>query len=519
MDQRANAPLPQAITSPAELPPPRHPAAEASPAPSHRRRWLFAASGLAAAAVIGAQIPATSRPLAAPSETPAAPMHSPGRPAGVRGDGRTDDWAALQEALRHGSLQLPAGVYRISRTLDIDLAQTGPRSLKGDAATRIVMAGSGPAIRIRGTHNGTADPGTVTAAVADRERFACLDGFEIVGDHPEADGVALAGTMQPALTRLLIRSTRHAIRLAERNRNVLIAHCHLYDNRGIGIWYDQVNLHQSNIDACHISYCRQGGIVIRGGDVRNVQVSGCDIEGNMSPDTPSTANILIDCATGSVAEVAIAGCTIQHDAKSPESANIRFLGRATLTRGGQPVSFQCGHLTIANNVFSDVRYNLDLQGVRGAAITGNTLWQGYDANVRLMDCDHIVFSGNILERNPLYGYTAEASNRVLIRDCRDLTIQSLHLHNVRDAEAGILIDNTDRVHLQGCTILDCDNAGVELRNTRRTVISHCVIRDDRAETANTPPRPPSVALRQRGENRQLQLEGNVLQDAQPPKAP
>jgi hypothetical protein len=176
-------------------------------------------------------------------------------------------------------------------------------------------------------------------------------------------------------------------------------------------------------------------------------------------------------------------------------------------------------LTIANNVCSDVRYNLDLQGVRGAAITGNTLWQGYDANMRLVNCDHIVVSGNVLERNPLYGYTAEASNRVLIRDCRDLTIQGLHLHNVRDADAGLSLANTDRVHLLGCTILDCDNAGIELRDTRRTVVSHCVVRDDRAAATDAPPRPPSVAIRQHGENRELRLEGNVLQDGTAPKAP
>ncbi|MFM7072616.1 MAG: right-handed parallel beta-helix repeat-containing protein [Planctomycetota bacterium] len=529
MDQRPNAQLPQAVN--------RAPAPEATlqPVPVgssngewfQRRQWLFAAGGLAATA-LATQLPFSPGPFAAPSDTPAATGPTaainaspaiPGRPVGVRGDGQTDDWAALQAAIRGGSLRLPAGTYRISKALEIDLAQLGPRSIHGDAATRLVMAGPGPAIRIQGTHKGTADPTTVTADVATRERFACVDGLEIVGDHPEADGIAVVGAMQPTLTRLLIRSTRHAIRLAERNRNVLIAHCHLYDNRGIGIWYDEVNLHQSNINACHISYCRQGGVVIRGGDVRNIQISGCDIEGNMSPDTDATANILIDCATGSVAEVAIAGCTIQHDAKSPDSANIRFLGRATLHRLGQPVSFQCGHLTIANNVFSDVRFNLDLQGVRGAAITGNTLWQGYDANLRLIDCDHVVISGNVLERNPLYGYTAEASNRVLVRDCRDLTIQGLHLHNVRDADAGVVLENTDRVQLLGCTILDCDNAGIELRNTRRTVVSQCVIRDDRQPTLDAPPRGPSVALRQTGENQDLRLLGNVLQDGPLPKAP
>ena len=49
---------------------------------------------------------------------------------------------------------------------------------------------------------------------------------------------------------------------------MLITDCHIYENRGIGIYYDNVNLHQSNINGCHISYCSGGGVVVRGGDVR-----------------------------------------------------------------------------------------------------------------------------------------------------------------------------------------------------------------------------------------------------------
>jgi hypothetical protein len=38
-----------------------------------------------------------------------------------------------------------------------------------------------------------------------------------------------------------------------------------------------------------------GGGVSRGGNVRNIHISGCDIESNMSEDTPATtANVLSD---------------------------------------------------------------------------------------------------------------------------------------------------------------------------------------------------------------------------------
>ena len=83
-----------------------------------------------------------------------------------------------------------------------------------------------------------------------------------------ANGIAARGTMQLTINRVVVREARHAIRLHGRNRNVLISDVHLYHNRGIGIFYDTVNLHQSNITGSHISYNAGGGVVVRGGDVR-----------------------------------------------------------------------------------------------------------------------------------------------------------------------------------------------------------------------------------------------------------
>ena len=113
--------------------------------------------------------------------------------------------------------------------------------------------------------------------------------------------------MQLTLSRLTVRECRHGVHLVKRNRNVLISACHIYNNRGVGVYYDNVNLHQSNIVGCHISYCDGGGVVFRGGEVRNVHIGTCDIEGNQSKDGPPTANILIDCTGGSTAEVVITG--------------------------------------------------------------------------------------------------------------------------------------------------------------------------------------------------------------------
>ena len=123
---------------------------------------------------------------------------------------------------------------------------------------------TGAAIRLVGTHDGTADPKTVRKQVWDKEHAPVIRDLEIIGDHADCHGIELIGTMQPTIKNVTIRRTKDAIRLVQRNRNVIISDCHLYENRGVGIFYDHVNLHQSNITGSHISYNDAGGIVIRG---------------------------------------------------------------------------------------------------------------------------------------------------------------------------------------------------------------------------------------------------------------
>src|SRR5215510_180047 len=84
---------------------------------------------------------------------------------GAKGDGIADDAVAIQELIdaKVGSLRFPAGSYRITRTLVVDLDKVGFTSFAADGTARLVMAGSGPAIRFIGTHAGSADPGQFKA--------------------------------------------------------------------------------------------------------------------------------------------------------------------------------------------------------------------------------------------------------------------------------------------------------------------------------------------------------------------
>jgi hypothetical protein len=412
------------------------------------------------------------------------------RAHGAIGDGKADDTAAIQKAVDNGDgiVRFPRGIYRLTKPVIIDLDKIGPISLSGDGTAHVVMAGPGPAFKFVGTHQGTADPKTFKDNVWAKQRSPMLDGLEIVGDHAQAVGVEATGTMQLTITRLVVRKALHGLHLTVRNRNIIISDCHLYENHGVGVFYDDVDLHQSNITGCHISYCAMGGVVSRKGNVRNIQITGCDLESNMSPATDPTANVLIDC-TDSVygtGEVAITGCTLQHNNPSPGSANIRIIGRSKPAKD-MPLVRE-GNVTITGNVLSDVKVNVHLKDCRGVVLTGNTLWQGYTHNLLIEDSTNIVVGPNIFDRNPRYNYgnTQEANNSLVVRNCEDCTLTGLHINGVWRDPAALLIEKCRRMHVTNCTILDCDNLGLMLKDVRDSRVAGNMIRDDRKGRKDVP---------------------------------
>lgn len=406
---------------------------------------------------------------------------------GATGDGKTDDSAALQRAVdsKIGQIRFPKGVYRITKTINVDLDQLGPTSLSSDGTATIIMAGAGPAFRFIGTHEGTASPDTVKENVWRNQRSPMVDGLEIVGDHPEACGVEATGTMQITLTRLTIRRTLHAIHFVKRNRNVIVSNCHLYENRGAGVFYDHVSIHQSNIVGCHISYNAGGGVVVRKGDIRNIQIGTCDIEGNMGDkDSEPTANVLIDSEKAMVGEIAITGCTIQHDHFAPGSANIRINENAHIRPHSS--EHRDGNITIADNVLSDVQTNIEIISARGVTVTGNTMWKGYTHNIRIHDCNNILISNNVLDRNPRYHYKDGATAQVgmLFTDCDGITVSGNLINGTGDQTPAVEIRDSRRMNLTNCTILDYSTVGLLLKNVSDSRVSDCLIRTDLPDSQN-----------------------------------
>jgi len=388
---------------------------------------------------------------------------------GARGDGKADDTAAIQRMVDAsvGSLRFPRGRYRFTKPIVIDLNKVGPTSVSGDGTATILMEGAGPAFHFIGTHNGTASPHTVNPVVWEQERTPMVDGIEIVGKHPEAIGVAATKTMQLTITRLVVRRALHGIHLYERNRNVAIDECHLYQNEGVGIYLDKLNLHQINISDSHISYNKQGGIVVRESEIRNIQIGNCDIEGNMGEDTPPTANILFDISKGSLREGAIFGCTIQHTHNAPDSANVRFIGN------GPQDPRKVGNFAIADNSMSDVAVNIHLQHARGITITGNTLWQAYEHNLLVEDSSYLVLGANLLDRNP--DYRAPTKNANVFKDCSDCTLNGLNIKSTREVAAGLILENCERMNITNCSVRECEQGGILLKDVKQSRISDCLI--------------------------------------------
>jgi len=200
----------------------------------------------------------------------------------------------------------------------------------------------------------------------------------------------------------------------------------------------------------------------------------------MSPENKPTANILLDSTGGSIAEVAITGCTIQHESPSPGSANIRILGEGVGGLKNVPGKTKEGHVAITGNVFSDVKVNVDIQSARGVSIVGNTFWMGYEHNLRVENSEHIVVGPNDFQRNPRYDYgdATTTKNAIVFRDCKDCTLSGFHVQGVHGVPDAVLIEKCSRFNIVGVTIVDCEGTALKLKDVSNSRVSDCLIRYD-----------------------------------------
>ena len=109
------------------------------------------------------------------------------REHGAKGDGVADDTEAVRKAVAAGgAVRFPAGTYRLTETIAIELKTTGYLALVGDGAAAVRMDGAGPAFHFVGTQEKTASPADFPAAFWSTQMMPKVQGLTIVGGHPQA---------------------------------------------------------------------------------------------------------------------------------------------------------------------------------------------------------------------------------------------------------------------------------------------------------------------------------------------
>ncbi|HVA46453.1 MAG TPA: right-handed parallel beta-helix repeat-containing protein [Pirellulales bacterium] len=435
------------------------------------------------------------------------------RDFGAAGHGRLDDTEAVLHALADGDglLSFPPGTYLISRTIEVDLARRGRFAVEGFGGTaKIVMAGPGPAFHLIGTHDKTADPTGFKPGVWTSQRMPTVANIEIEGRHAAASGFLLEGTMQATFEGVLLRELVDGIRLHGRARNLLVSHCHIHNNRGVGIFLDRVNLHQAIVTGSHISYCRRAGIQIVGSEIRNLQICGNDIEYNFDPNEHDSADISIDSTAdgSSVREGTIVGNTIQ--AKySPGGANVRIVGRNARQ------NHKAGMFTISDNLIGSQEINVHLVACRGVVVSGNVIYSGHRRNIELEGSRNIVLASNSFDHNPDYG-ERELCTGVRLAESHDCTLTGCILHDCQAGQhtvAGVLplarealleIVRCQRINVSGCQVLDGQPYGILVEGSSLVSITGTSVLETRTEKKTR------AAIRLRGEGRSNLVATNIL---------
>ena len=212
-------------------------------------------------------------------------------------------------------------------------------------------------------------------------------------------------------------------------------------------------MHQINIAGSHISYNRLGGIRIERSEVRNLQITGNDIEYNNHAKHRSepepTAEIYVDTTAegASVNEVTIASNTIQATV-SPGGANIRVI--ADPTTSNRPP----GLWAITGNVIGSQENNVHLTGCYGMSLSGNTIYSCGNRNLLIEDSRQINIGTNTFRR-----HTPKMGTGVRIVRSSDLTFNGCSVNDEtvggQTSGASLLeLAECDRINVSGSQFLN-----------------------------------------------------------------
>lgn len=391
---------------------------------------------------------------------------------GAKGDGIQDDTEAIKLAVMNahdGLLVFSKGKYLISSTIEIPLDSTGVLGVQGvGGGTTIIMDGVGPALHMMGNHHGTSAPESVTELTMQQGLMPAIRDLEIVGRNSLANGIQLSNTFMAIINSVCIREVQYGIHLTARNRNVIIEGVHIYHCSKIGIFAHDVNIHQMNIDHCHISYNKESGIKIKASEIRNLQITGNDIEYNYGQDEGQSADIWIDCTKegSSVREGSITGNTIQSKA-SIGGCNLFFEGNSNDPN-------KIGLWSIASNHISSQSINIYLKSTRGISIVGNTFIRGFDRHLLVENSKNIIIGNNVFDKNEdYYDQAAEDKGGIRLVNSEHIAMSDLIMDDAVQ-RAAIEIENGMQISISNCQIPTTNCRGVDLTNCSLVKINDCL---------------------------------------------
>lgn len=469
------------------------------PRVSGRRGMMSAALGAGAAGLLG--IASAGKAHAAPDSPPFAPVgHAhDGAALGVEepvstiravetytrdypridvamfgavGDGVTDDSAAVQAAMdsageRGGIVAFDTSkVYAVSETIVVDVARV--RGIEGNLA-RIMLTRDVVALRIVGTHTGSASPGHESSQrIKLPEMHPYVRGLRVHAE-PRLRGTALSieGTFGLQVTQCHFFDLRTGIEFAKVNRNVVLANTNIWHCLDYGIWWNGGNVHQTNIVGNHVSYCRKA-MFVDDALIYNVQIVGNAIEASSSPD-------VVEYVVHAVARdgyiegfefvgnsledhVQVSGAAVRIDGgPQRRGKQIMIIGNDMgNSRAGDIVVSDLDEVVIANNAMSySADYSIRLTGhVLGVSVTGNVMNTRSDRRMGMLVIgdaeqrtvvDALVFTDNV------------ATNMMRLPVvARDAELRSVNFSgNIIDyagPDSGPLVDLTRDVALRSVTI-------------------------------------------------------------------
>ena len=238
------------------------------------------------------------------------------------------------------------------------------------------------------------------------------------------------------------------------------------------------------------------------------QFNGNDIEYNSS-DYPKTRSELdpgetsgeigLDARGGVASDYTISSNTIQAT-RPARGANVLVIGAENA-----PTSVRL--IALSGNVLGSRMRNVVMHNATRSSITGNTIYDGTELNVELLNCDNMVVGSNSMATRPA-SWNSTSTDGLRIEKCTNCNIVGNIFSDCRlgDKSRGgcITIRQSQEIGVSSCQIVDPHVRGIDVIDSQR-----CRISDNTISRRGDGP-PMRCAIRVAGQSRDNVVQNNAV---------